>query len=400
MPETILVDDEKTIKVSKALRRILSKAQTPKEFEDWCVSVKLLQPMDIAMIAKDEGAIQEKILTPCKTGKGVKIEEVAVEVAIRKAWVFCREALTHSGLPEKKELEPDEAQDLDTRWHNAGNMPLSTRERVGSPLMKKLFSMVSAEPVQFEICLLEQITLFCAAPKVLEQVVKNADGGLGFQAQQIQATTSAFEVIDKVRAYLSSLSYASCENPEWCAFPQVRSSVEDISMKVRAAEHHCAPMSFYNDAYLASAQVWQNKIVLEKLTMTAALSASQSWMYLWDYRCPGCVNCDPSVKGKGRGGLQAAGKAIEGGNRQQRKTIQNYLWQTMQRFQKTVGKGAGGPGGGKGQFGWPVQKAPFQKTKGAGKGGDKGKDKGKGGKDKGKQKGWTNRQYGNGNRGW
>ena len=123
-------------------------------------------------------------------------------------------------------------------------------------------------------------------------------------------------------------------------------------------------------------------------------------MYFWDYRCPGCVNCDPSVKGKGRGGLQAAGKAIEGGNRQQRKTIQNYLWQTMQRFQKTVGKGAGGPGGGKGQFGWPVQKAPFQKTKGVGKGGDKGKDKGKGGKDKGKQKGWTNRQYGNGNRGW
>ena len=43
---------------------------------------------------------------------------------------------------------------------------------------------------------------------------------------------------------------------------------------------------------------------------------------------------------------------------------------------------------------------PFQKTKGVGKGGDKGKDKGKGGKDKGKQKGWTNRQYGNGNRGW
>ena len=52
MSGAILVEDGKTIKISKALRRILGKAQTPKEFEDWCVSVKLLQPMDIAMIAK------------------------------------------------------------------------------------------------------------------------------------------------------------------------------------------------------------------------------------------------------------------------------------------------------------------------------------------------------------
>ena len=30
-----------------------------------------------------------------------------MDVAIRKAWMYCRESLNHAGLPEKKELEPE-----------------------------------------------------------------------------------------------------------------------------------------------------------------------------------------------------------------------------------------------------------------------------------------------------
>ena len=40
-------------KVSKALKKILVKARTPKEFEEWCATNGLLHPVNAAMVAKE-----------------------------------------------------------------------------------------------------------------------------------------------------------------------------------------------------------------------------------------------------------------------------------------------------------------------------------------------------------
>ena len=54
-------------KISKALQKIFLKSSPPKEFEEWCLEKSLLVPMDIALLAKDEDAIESQLLNACKT---------------------------------------------------------------------------------------------------------------------------------------------------------------------------------------------------------------------------------------------------------------------------------------------------------------------------------------------
>ena len=221
----------------------------------------------------------------------------------------------------------------------------------------------------------------------MEQLVKTTDGSVALQAQQVQATGCAWDVLNKLRAYLFSLSYVSCATPDWCKFSQTRATVEEISVKIQEAERHCAAVSFYNDAYLASAQMWQNKIVMENETLTVALACTGSWLQFWNYQCPGCVTCNP--KGKGKGKSQAAARSVDETSRQRRRNTQNQVWHALSRY---GGKGDGGygkSGGGKGQMPWKVQKKQWDKPNGkdGGKGGKNGGKNGgkKGGKNKTKQ---------------
>ena len=92
--------------------------------------------------------------------------------------------------------------------------------------------MVTSEPIEFEITLLENISLLCTSTKNVQQVVTTGSNALTLATQQVHNTTSAFDVVDKVRAYLFSLSYVSCATPEWCKFSVVRTAVEDIGVKI------------------------------------------------------------------------------------------------------------------------------------------------------------------------
>ena len=57
------------------------------------------------------------------------------------------------------------------------------------------------------------------------------------------------------------------------------------------SEKHQAPVSFYNDAYLATCQVWQTDIVTCGGTLSSAMKNKASWVAFWDYQCPGCPQC-------------------------------------------------------------------------------------------------------------
>ena len=381
------------LKLSKQLDAIIEKGfegkGSPDEFVEWCKDKFLLSAMDIALLAPDENKIEEKLLKACQ-GDVACATEIHGEVAIRKIWHYCREALKSPTTESaSKTLDPEDMKDLNMRWIASGGITLSTRERVCKTLMKKMHSMVISDPIEFEITLLEQISVLAKVPKVVDQLVKIVDGTVAFQAQQVQATTSAFEVVEKIKAYLFSLSYVSCVVPDWCTFAQVRVAVEEIGVKIQAAERHSAPMSFYNDAYLAMMQTFQQKIIVEGDTMTVALGLTGAWLHFWNYQCPGCVRCTPGYN-RGKGGQQQAALAVDGSLRQQRRTMQNSLWNTLTRFNKGQGKGRGkgnGKNAGKGnqQRNWQVNQQQFQKMD---KGGNKGGSKGGKGKGKGKGKPW------------
>ena len=385
--------------LTKGFKAILTRAGTPPEFEDWLKAKKLWHPIDLYLLAVDEARIDEKVIKLCKTTV-TSVAEPHVEVAIRKAWLYCKDSVKDPKAEEKKEFDPNECTTLDAAWDAKYLIKLTTRERVGKPLMKKLHSIAHSQPPDFEIVLLEQITLYSMSSSSVQQVKIANDGNLLAQQQVVAAVTTAHAVIDRITALLYSFAYVSADI-DWCGLDDAREYVQEIWSKMQHSEKHQAPVSFYNDAYVATCQVWQTQIVTCGGTLSTAMKNKASWVAFWDYHCPGCPQC--SGGRHGRNGKNSASRAVEPSNRIQRRALQDAVYKTMERFGRSHGfsggKGgkhggkAGGKSGGKKETRKPMYEKPkgdWSKSGGKGKGdwgkGDWGKSGGKsGGKKKDKR---------------
>ena len=373
--------------LSQSLSQILTRARTPETFAEWLKAKKLFYPIDLALLAIDEANIEKKILLVCKE-KITDYAEPDVEVAIRKAWSFCRDSMKTKDDPEKKELDINDTLDLDERWNYLYGIPLSTREKVGRILLTKLFKMVSLQPPDFEIFMLEQITLHATIGKSVQQVVTGPGNTLQTQQLQVTPNSNANAVYEKIKALLFSIAYVSTGRPDWCTFGQTRATVEVLWVAIQKAEEQGAPLSWFNDAYLATMQVLQTQVCTFGSTLTEALSHTSSWLVFWTYNGGG-----------------SAGAHVEHTHRQSRRQMQNALWQTMARFnQKHVGKGTGknrkGKGKGKGKDSWKT-KNKFDKR--GGKHGGKGDWGSRGAKSGGKgdwNHGGKGNKGGKGDKGW
>tara|TARA_A100001015_G_C14837942_1_gene651245 strand:- start:333 stop:845 length:513 start_codon:yes stop_codon:yes gene_type:complete len=165
--------------VSKALTTTLKRANALVTFPEWCKEKKLLSPMDVALLARDEKAVDGKIPDACKD-KVTDHKEHAIEVSIHKAWHFCRESLKHTAQEERRFFDLEEVNGLDAVWLRVGGyaLTLSTKERVRKPLLKKLHAMVSSDPIEFDIVLFENITILAYASKMVVQLVKPQNDGV------------------------------------------------------------------------------------------------------------------------------------------------------------------------------------------------------------------------------
>ena len=375
--------------LTKGFKAILTRAGTPKEFEDWLRNKKLWYPLDLYLLASDENRIDTKIINACK-GVVPDLTEPAVEVSIRKAWLYCKESVKDPKSDEKKEFDPNECSSLEAAWDGKYHIKLTTHERVGKVLMKKLHSIAHSQPPDFEIIMLEQITLYSMSSTSVQQVKVAMDGLLHAQQQVVAAVTTAHCVIDRITALLYSFSYVSADMGDWCLLDDVRECVQEIWRKMQHSEKHQAPVSFYNDAYVATCQVWQTHIVVCNGTLTTAMQNKASWVTFWDYQCPGCPQC-PGWK-SGKGSRNTAFHAVEPVNRQQRRTLQDVVYKTMERFGRSQGFGGGkgaknsGKSGGKSYGKKEVRKPMYDKPKGEWSKGKGKSDGGKGNWSKGKGK--------------
>ena len=251
---------------------------------------------------------------------------------------------------------------------------LTTRERVGKTSMNKLHNIAHSQPPDFEIILLEQITLYSMSSSSVQQVKIASDGSMQAQQFSVAAVTTAHGVIDRITALLYSFAYVSADG-DWCLLDDARECVQEIWSKMTHSEKHQAPVSFYNDAYVATCQVWQTHIVTCHGTLSSAMQNKASWVPFWDYRCPGCPQCPGWTSGKG--GKGTATQSIEPVNRTQRRVLQNLVFQTMEKFTNRLtgskGKKGGGKQGYKSGGKMDMRKPMYDKPKG-----DWGTSKGKG----------------------
>lgn len=393
--------------ITDALEAIMKRSAVPEEFKEWCKAEKILSPLDLMILAGPDATVEEKVLLPAKSKLVTKDAKIppAVEIAIRKCVMFCRDVKARAEQPTKKELDESDDQDLDAAWAARGWPPLSTKERVGRILMAKLFALAVSDPPKFEVFPLEQITLYCSTSKLVDQVVKDgSSNALVTQSQESVPVKSAHGVIDRIRAFLLSFSYVSTSKPDWCPLDVARVAAETIWTAMEESESHNAPISFYSDAWMCTLQVIQQKIVVFKGTLAEALQMTSSWSQFWIYNCPG-VNCPRCSNLKGSGKTQYAQQAMSATTRADRRNVQNLIWQTMQRFNKPQKPGFPGKGGFKGfgkqnSKGWvqTVQKPQFQKAWSGGKG----KEGGKGKQGKQNQGGkWNDNGWGrSGKKGW
>ena len=396
--------------LTTGFKAILTRANVPSEFMGWLKSKRLYQPMDLYLLALDEARIDEKIINACKPDVR-DVTEPAVEVSIRKAWLYCKDSVKDPKSEEKKEFDVNECTTLDAAWEAKYAIKLTTRERVGKQLMKRLYNIAHCHPPDFDIILLEQITLYSMSQTSVQQVKIATDGSMLAQQQVACAVTTAHGVIDRITALLYSYAYVSSDLDGWCKLDDSRECVQEIWSKMQHSERHQAPVSFYNDAYIATCQTWQSQIVTCQGTLSSAMQNKASWVAFWDYNCPGCPQC-PGWR-NGKGGKGAAALAIDSTNRQNRRALQNAVYKTMERYNRSRASSGdnggkyGGKSGGKWTAGvsdketrkWIFDKGVNDAHKGKGnwhKGkGDSGKgdwnrgDAGKGkGKDKRREKGW------------
>ena len=106
------------------------------------------------------------------------------------------------------------------------------------------------------------------------------------QQQVVAAVTTAHGVIDRISALLYSFAYVSSDLTDWCKLDDARECVQEIWGKMQHSEKRQAPVSFYNDAYVATCQVWQTHIVTCHGTLSSAMQNKASWVPFWDYQCP------------------------------------------------------------------------------------------------------------------
>ena len=384
--------------MSRALSSIIERAHAPEEFKKWCIKKKLVAPMDIALLACDEKEVRGSLLEACKP-EVPSIVEPHVDVSVRKVWIFARDAMKKKDTvgQEDAELDITESQDLDTAWFGMYKVRLTTRERVSRKMMRRLYDMVNSEPPEFEVIWLEQIILYAENAKQIQQVVKQANNSLTVQGQNVLSVTTADMAWEKIKALLLSFAYVSTGRSGWCSYDVARTTIDELWVRVQEAARHSAPMSFYNDAWVATSQVWQTHVVVSRGTLSEAMERTSSWSQFWSYRCPGCPVCSP--KGRGKSNFQLAGQSLDGTTRSSRRGMQELLYKTMSRFQRNTGGGyAGGKKGGKkGSWSRPVMQPQWNKnSKGFGKDGGKGAK----GKNKGSKGGWKNGARGGNGQRW
>ena len=94
--------------LTKGFKAILVRAGTPDEFANWLVSKKLWHPIDLYLLAVDETRTDDKIIKVCKPA--------VPEVAILKAWLYCKDSVKDPKAEEKKKFDPNECTTLDAAW--------------------------------------------------------------------------------------------------------------------------------------------------------------------------------------------------------------------------------------------------------------------------------------------
>ena len=238
---------------------------------------------------------------------------------------------------------------------------------------------VHADPVQFEVLHLEQITLACILTKAQIQILQIQPGtAVTAQTQQVVGVTSHFAVHIQMRALLSSYAYVSVGIPNWFTLQEAEDTMEFIDDQM--FNKGPVPVQFYIDAYLASAQVWQTEIFTHDMILSQAIKARSMWVHYWMVRLAAPGPNLGQLGGKGGG----SGWDINQTNRQMKRTIKNAVWKEQQKagsgnkvwkekpYKNDWSKGSKGKekGGGKPYV------VPGWNTKGS-KGKQKGKGKGK-----------------------
>ena len=389
---------EHTEKLEEGLYKILTKANCPPQFYQWCNKAGIQSPTDIAIRCISEDKIDEKIIERCKwTGYDENCD--LHETAIRKAWLLCRD-IHKSGdkLPEERAAKMAPLTSLEALWTNRHHTSLSTTRRVGQTLMNKLRVYMTSIPPMFEIIALERITLLCSVHKNTEESVQKAeDGTLVAKDVDLELVTGLRSIFKKITALFHSFAFVLIDDPTKFSLQDAEHFIAWIEEEVEENDWMPDPVFFYTRAYLKTMRIFQTAIMQNNQTLADIVKEKSSWIYLW--RCAPGVYKDTKQTGSvpflsktqmkkqfafmnrqnpgnRQGGKQSNGK--KGGGKKPWNPPPSQWSQQGFQVKKFQGKG----GGGTYQKPWNDNKG----NKGQGKGG---KGQGKGGKNNGgKGKNW------------
>ena len=241
----------------------------------WLAGEGLLTAEDFGLLATDEKEATDVIL-PAAKAKGVNTDELKDKVAFKKLWKLCRkEDVSYAGLADTTEADTGLCEktrkSCEAQWRSHHNFMISPNRLLVSTQMKPMHEMshtTSPHPKDFSLLSLKRMRL--------------QDGSVG--SGGADADVGPVHVIFlKLRAFFYSYAFISIDNTAWFDYAAAEAMVDRLLIFLHM--RHPAgrpPVTFYSDAWDATARVFQ-KAVRSGKNLTEATEAEGTYQHIWSH---------------------------------------------------------------------------------------------------------------------
>ena len=271
--------------MSSELGRLASSFGVPEAFTKWLGDQGLRTSDDLAMVTSKEDDVDTALVQ----ASGVEFPRLIDRVSVTKLWMHCRSivdretGLKAGRVTEDTEEKLDKAttKDIYDTWDKRH----AFRPRVGrilsDTLLCRRYKELNADPRRLTIILPEHV-------KTLASYERK---GKGFEAESVDGHD---ELWCRIRADFSSMSLVTVHTEDFFPYGVCEKFLDQLRVWIfQRFRGKQAPLSFYQDAYNKTMQLFVDGVRTEKKTLRVITEDVSSYKQFWTiYTAPAAAGGD------------------------------------------------------------------------------------------------------------
>ena len=136
--------------MSVPLFGLLKNSKVLPSFIKWCYNSNILQPMNLALMCKEEDHLDSKIFNHYKSVEGDILTSIEKQGPIRMAWHIARRALdSGKEISVVTSIDESRAATIASTWSALHHGVLPPERKVGELLLQKLLVVATSSPPEW-----------------------------------------------------------------------------------------------------------------------------------------------------------------------------------------------------------------------------------------------------------